>query len=438
MSAFKRTNVIFTAAIISYFPAWYYVHEIVCSNTWSRGMLLFSIMYIGLIELLCFLLDRKGSKESIVWALLYLLQSIAMYCWDMQSVLGFTQILFWHLSAVYYALARCGGLSENRTGRMLIADLCAGIFILPWKNIFLRIRTIAAYISCVNQDIRKTAAGLLTAAISLLCLIFVFTQLSQASSSFAYLTDSALRLFSRMLNINSILYILFSLPVGMWLFGLIGGTLNRDDPVFSCEKIDQWVNTHQMCSFLPSSILLILLNAVYLLFFGLSVQEFLAASSQGLSAPHAASFAVSGFYQLCNMVIFNTMILSVIGAFAKSKNSNSVLRTSSFVFSLCSILFALLDFGKLYTYIHLYGITERRFTAFFALIWLLGLSILMLISQNKPVNVKRIAFLSLVIGFTVLSLFNISSIVDAMNSRYTSDINEVIHANIAESPKANF
>ncbi len=424
----KRTDVFFTAAIISYFPAWYYVHEIVCSNTWASGMLIFTIMFVGLIELWCRMMNCRGSRESIIWAALYLLQSIAMYCWSIQDVLGITQILFWHLSAVYYVLARCGGLSENRTGRMLIADLCSGIFILPWKNIFLRIRTIAGYIASMNKGIRKTASILLTAVIIPICLAFVFSQLSQASTSFAALTESAVQLLSSLFNLNSILYILLSLPVGMWLYGLIGGTLIRNEPVFSYEKTDQWTNAHQMHSHLPASVLLILLNAVYLLFFGLSVQEFVTASIQGLSAPHAASFAVNGFYQLCNMVIFNTLILSVIRHFAKTQESNAVLRISSTASSLCSILFALLDFGKLYAYIHLYGVTERRFVAFFALMWLLGLSLLMLFSLYKPIDVKRIAFVSLMIGFTVLSTLNISSTANSLNGNRTASIHEVMHA----------
>lgn len=424
MKSNKLEKVFFIAAMVSYLPAWYYVRYVLFFNPLAElfpapSYLIFACMFMALIEVWCRTMERCGSKESGLWAVLYLMQSAALciYGYHLED-LGILQALLWHLTAVYYVLARCGGLSQKRTGGMLGLDLCYGMLVLPWKNFFLRVRSLFHGFEHFKQDGKHLTAVILTIAAALCCVIFAVNQLAQADHSFAQAADSFSQFFEQLFSSDFWIYFLISLPVGMWLFGLIGGCIKAEHSCFDSSRTASWLQSHRLIPVWSMAFILIVLDALYVLFFAISISGYLQAVQTQLAAPDASSYAVNGFYELCRILLFNGILLGVRFKFTDADHQQgNLLKISSVVLTICSIAFALLDFGKLMVYSNLYGVTPRRFLAFFSLLWLLGMAILMLIRNFRVLPLVRIGFLAMMIGFSFLCLMDCEEIIFQLNQK---------------------
>lgn len=145
--------------------------------------------------------------------------------------------MVWHLFAVWYVLARCGMLAQGQSGSLAPLDALAGFVLLPFGNFFLRARTVFAALHTHLQDrtrTRKVLHLIVTAAVTLALCGVAWGLLAAADANFAALGQQVSDWWSRLLNnvrfIDQLMYILPSLPVGAWLYGVVGGSLRREAP----------------------------------------------------------------------------------------------------------------------------------------------------------------------------------------------------------------
>lgn len=105
--------------------------------------------------------------------------------------------------------------------------------------------------------------------------------------------------WSRLLNnvrfIDQLMYILLSLPVGAWLYGLVGGSLRRKAPPTTAQQCAAVLENCRIVPRTTAVAAVMALCGVYALFFAVQAGEWLAAAPLGLDAPDTAAFAVNGF-----------------------------------------------------------------------------------------------------------------------------------------------
>ena len=420
MKKYSLEKVLFIAALISYLPAWYYTRSILLGSGES-AYLVFACIYLLLNELLARSFQRTGSRESGLLASLYLIQSAALAVYGYHpEMMGGLQAACWHLTAVYYILARTGMLTEGQTGPLLGLDLLSGLFILPWSGFLLRLKSLLAGLKGLRMSSRHTLGVLAAAAGALLLVLFAWGQLAEADSGFQMLGSGILQRISDFLSSWQLQPdVLLSLPVGMWLFGLSVSALKRSNPVFSANVCTGWMRRRALPAY-AAILPLASLSLLYAVFFTASVSGFISTAASRQALRMAPSLAVDGFYQLCRVELLNVALLGFLQCFLPAEMlSQRRMRALEALFSCFSIGFAILAGAKLGLYASLYGYTPRRVLAFFLLLYLLAEIILLICRIFRVLPAVRISFYLALCGFSLAAMLNTEGFILQKNmSRY--------------------
>lgn len=470
----RETTVFRAAALISYAIGYLYVRFVLFGTAESMERfwpLLFCILLTAAVEIFSRTAEKRGSEpsadspvkgnlpEAAFFAACALVQSAA---YAVRGLHGDTfapvQIFFWHFTLIYYILCRTGMLSAGHSGILFLPDAFAGLFWLPWSNIFLRIvcvfrrgksagmpqNTGFLRSSCgagkggqkegmapekgqtENESLKKVSPGrhvrlqkvltaLLSAAAAILVCSYAWSELSGVTNSFAGIGISLSDFFREWFRGNFIQrilwdflpYFLISLPVSAWLFGLTGGGLLRRNPPVEEEKIRKETAGLHLLPGWSACMIFGTLTAVYLLFFAVSVREIGGQIlSVRLSVTDACLYAVSGFWQLVRVVSLNFVLLLFSCLFFRvplwEEKRTRILVTVQFA---CSLLFGLLAFWKLFVwYLGTFGTTPRRALSGWMVLMLLLWTVLALIRFYRKIPAARIAVLAAAASFSALCL----------------------------------
>ena len=455
------------AALCSYGIGYLYIKNLWDGPDWTSGILFFTILFILCTECFAFAAGRTPAKlraagisswEGIFFAVCALVQAAAMYGYGLHMDMGAAQVFMWHTTMVVYVLTRTGMQVSGRIGPLFLLDFLQGFFALPFGNIHLRIVSIfrgvrketgtdstSAPALPAPQD--GTVPALPEAAPAPLpkgrysrsekCLIavgvlfgilltaVVWSELTGVSSAFAGLDfgiAKALRSFYEIYLSDFfddfIPKFLFSIPVGAWLFGLVGGSLRRSRPVFTEAEFENASRPWHAFPVITLYIVSGMLAAVYALFFAVSIRELLGLVN--ITAPAASKLAVNGFWQLVRIVMINIATLGVYSLFLKGSETNAagsetgwsgvprVFLTVQFAFTTA---FALLAGWKLFgIYIGLFGPTPRRMLSGWFLLVLLLACVLILVRLYKKTAAARIVLLAAAASFSVLCCLPVARI----------------------------
>lgn len=391
------------AALWSYLPAWLYVRYILFAGTWPGwGMPLFTALHIAAVDILAGTMRRKGSRESVFWAVCWAVLGVGMAVYGAQpGGLGLWQMLAWHAFAVWYTLARCGMLAAGQSGILLWLDGIAGFFTLPFGNFFLRVRALWQGARGLvrrrakgGPGAKKRAAVVLgSAALALVLCAVAWGQLCAADENFARL-GGALFAWPRWDFgwdiVEWLFYFVPSLPVGAWLYGLAAGGLKREAAPVTAQKFYAWLAPLQKLPPLTVYLTLGALCGVYALFFGVQAYTFgstaLAAGTLALTGAQASRFAVNGFWELCRVLLLNFAVLGGIRFLGPQLRQRRPVKALCAVYCVFGLGFAALAAAKLGAYVRLYGYTPRRVIsgwflcvlgvwALLALLWVLGVRV---------------------------------------------------------------
>ena len=317
------------------------------------------------------MLHRKTvrSAESFVWLGCFVCACVGetmgrFGVWD-----GMQQGLFLHIFFVWWVLSRSGKLLEGKSGHLLPADALNGLILLPFGNFFLRVRTLCAGLRQIlpprDAERRKRSVWTLLAAALCICLFVGAVRLLMAADDgFLRLAERIAVWFRADWELEVLLRFLFSLPVGAWLFGLIGGAERM--PAERLEKqrgaIAAFLERLKKVSGGFWTAVIAVFSALYLVFFVIQGSYLFGAFTRTLPEGFIVSqYARQGFFELCRVMALNFALLWLVTRMA----SQETMERRSFAW-LCvlllaeSMVFAIIAFSKLVLYISCFGFTPLR------------------------------------------------------------------------------
>lgn len=232
------------------------------------GRLLFAVLFIAGTEIFARLLgvtydEIKKRNNSVVEPVIYLIcilvQSLAYVIWPESSAWSFClmQEFMWHFTFIYYVLARTGSLAAGKSGIMFAFDFVQGVFVYPLANYILGPASIfhveketvmgpngyPIQVPKKKKDNSNTVKTVLIVGVSVfvaftICAIAI-SELSIVSDTFA---EFGRAIFDGidyfMANISEeVTFIMWSVPVSLYLFGLVGGALKRKRHIYHLKEL---------------------------------------------------------------------------------------------------------------------------------------------------------------------------------------------------------
>lgn len=362
------------------------------------------------------------SKEHLFWLVCTLLIAVAMATGRCRAVEGWCYLAL-HGFAAYWAICRTDMLTDGKTSEFLPFDLLNTFIIQPFGNFFLRIVTLfyclrGAVSRLTHRDAdspHRFKNGLITLLVVLIALpVFLLAGnlLGQADEAFARLWQSIGSFFTftwqrpRWIG-EFLLRFLFGLPVGAYLFGLVGGCYRREARILDTQT--GHIILEQM-RFAPMKVLSAVMAAfigLYLLFFGVQASHLLGAFFSIVPGKLTASqYARQGFFQLCEVMAINFALLGAAAVCGKAPlRKHRILRIFGTVLMVESIFLAITAAGKLALYIHRFGFTALRLLSMWGILVLTAGCLLSIASLYKPCGAARKWVLFAAATFTLLCFY---------------------------------
>lgn len=390
------------SALVSYGIGFLWVCSALFGFPWMRShandhifLLLFAAVFFFWAG---FSLKHKTHlQEHWFWMVCTLLIGLAIAMKRLRAV-DACGYLAMHGFAAYWVLCYAGILAERETSPFVPLDLMEAVVISPFGGFFLRIITVAQSIKrrlmtnenrSLNWKTWIVSACILLAALPLF--VFAGDLLGQADKAFADLADGFLSFFTLEWEcpvwlMDTGFQFLFGLPVGAYLFGLVGNAYRMDASRFWAKDMKRQL---EGLRFAPMGALIAVFSAfctLYLVFFGVQARHLLGAFYGNVPGTlTAAQYARSGFFQLCKVMCINFLLLALAAKLGKTGiRENKALKLLSGALMVESIFLAITAASKLGLYIHRFGFTSMRLLSFWGIGVLTMGSILALCSLRKP------------------------------------------------------
>ena len=305
----------------------------------------------------------RANWERWVW-LAALILCVVPPLWGGNKVWEGRSILFVHGFAIYYTLCRAGVLTEARTSHLLPADAFYGTIVYPFSNFFLRFRVLGTFPKKREKPggmtILWSCLAILAAAVAF---ILAYILLTEADTGFANLTQSLFR-FDTLDAGPFLLRLLFSIPVGAYVFGLVAG-VGRESSQKIHERGTRICDAVARMRAVPVMVWIIMLAFFALLygtFFFVQGKYLFGAFTRTLPDDFTvAEYARQGFFELCKVMVLNFALLWLALRSAKtSPLSHTALRVLATVVLAESLLLAVTAGSKLWLYIDCFGFTPLR------------------------------------------------------------------------------
>ncbi|MBQ9685126.1 MAG: DUF4173 domain-containing protein [Oscillospiraceae bacterium] len=354
------------AALFMYVLAYLYVLAVLDGA--ERWQLWFALFTVGFMLLGLWLLrPAHPAGESWIWLGCLLIVSGRLLFPREHSVWDDGQTtLFAHGFAVWWVLSRGGTLLEGETSHLLPLDALDGLVLFPFKHFFLRVRCLwyglhdRLHRRGARTETLLWSLAALAAALGLLLL--ATSLLMRADAGFADMLGALRGLFSWRLDAVFFIRLLFSLPVGAWLFGLIAGSAREDQMTLRQRGADfnaKLALLHKVPSTLWTG-LTVLFSLVYLLFFFVQGRYLFGAFTRTLPEGFIVSqYARQGFFELCRVMAVNFALLWLVTRSSRGENRRAV-RLACTVLIAETLLFAVVAGSKLWLYISCFGFTPLR------------------------------------------------------------------------------
>lgn len=379
---------------ILYFGIGYFFLDAFLGNSWNNFKFFFFVLtYCGCVLIYTFSKQKRPAKESWFWLVIVLALGLPLEHW---ATLGLAQLFLLLLTAAYWTLSVTGCLlDQGKTSSLCLADAANACFIVPFCN--LKLPFSAMFQACKNtRSGKQVLSVLLGLLISVPVLGLILPQLGAADPHFA---DSLSRFFAHFSgNLSGyLLKFLFSLPISLYLFGLISGGLHRRcTDVLRADRLHQTAANMRVFPSVVALTPLFLLSLFYVLFIVLqSSYLFQAFAGKLPESMTYAEYARQGFFELCRISAWNLffLLLANIGC-KKNRLENPALRFANSLLAVLTLLLLATALSKMILYIQVYGFTLLRVITSTFLLWLAGVFVLFLLWQKKHLPIVRYALLS--------------------------------------------
>ena len=371
-----RDTLLFCIAIATYIFGHFYASLFVIYFAFAK----LAVFYIIIVETSAYFIHKERTKESILWATFLLFQGILL---GFDRSFEFEKLVFLHATVIYYTLCRFQRLSLPNTSETILLDFFQGWIIQPFSHIFARMIHVIKYI--LTHIRSKQIKTILFSIIILIPLVlFALGQLSAIDQNFSVLTNSLFRfIFHELISMN-FYRIIWSIPVGAYLFGLISSCILSEKPFISYDGCREFFLKKKVIPLISLRITTVVLLALYLAFFIFQLSDLPTV----LAAPTAQSsceYAVRGFWNFFRIMGLNIVLILALNFLIQKENTSNT-KIDTYILLFTTICFNLLACLKLGLYFFTYGYTERRVIALWLLVAIFISLILMIIRMHKKFN----------------------------------------------------
>lgn len=371
-----RDTLLFCIAIATYIFGHFYASLLVIYFAFAK----LAVFYIVIVEASAYFIHKERTKESILWATFLLFQGILL---GFDRSFEFEKLAFLHATVIYYTLCRFQRLSLPSTSETILLDFFQGWIIQPFSHIFARMIHVIKYI--LTHIRSKQIKTILFSIIILIPLVlFALGQLSAIDQNFSVLTNSLFRfIFHELISMN-FYRIIWSIPVGAYLFGLISSCILSEKPFISYDGCREFFLKKKVIPLISIRITTVVLLALYLAFFIFQLSDLPTV----LAAPTAQSsceYAVRGFWNFFRIMGLNIVLILALNFLIRKEDTSST-KIDTYILLFTTICFNLLACLKLGLYFFTYGYTERRVIALWLLVAIFISLILMIIRMHKKFN----------------------------------------------------
>ena len=371
-----RDTLLFCIAIATYIFGHFYASLFVIYFAFAK----LAVFYIVIVETSAYFIHKERTKESILWATFLLFQGILL---GFDRSFEFEKLVFLHATVIYYTLCRFQKLSLPNTSETILLDFFQGWIIQPFSHIFARMIHVIKYI--LTHIRSKQIKTILFSIIILIPLVlFALGQLSAIDQNFSALTNSLFRfIFHELISMN-FYRIIWSIPVGAYLFGLISSCILSEKPFISYDGCREFFLKKKIIPLISLRITTVVLLVLYLAFFIFQLSDLPTV----LAAPTAQSsceYAVRGFWNFFRIMGLNIVLILVLNFLIRKEDTSST-KIDTYILLFTTICFNLLACLKLGLYFFTYGYTERRVIALWLLVAIFISLILMIIRMHKKFN----------------------------------------------------
>lgn len=328
-----------------------------------------------------------------------------------------------HGIAAYWVLCRAGLLSEAQSGPFFLWDVFNALVVAPFGGIFLRAKTLFGTLwdACLavrrrrgkKLDTKNIWLSLFLILLALPVLVAAGNLLSGADAGFAAFWQGLgdllrfqwpeLPRWVRGVGDR----FLWSLPVGAYLYGLVGGSLCREKTVLDGKAAREHAEGLRVAPTGGLNVIFALFCGLYLVFFIIQAGRLFGAffgTVPGQST--AAEYAREGFFQLCQVMAINFGLLAAAAKLSRAPlRQNRVLKFFTLLLMGESLLLAITAGSKLWLYIDRFGFTARRLLSFWAVLVLAAGCIFAIASTLKPCRAIQKWIWFAAATFTLLCLY---------------------------------
>ncbi len=408
--------------LASYLVGYMYItqYSFSFSEYYNFHRMLFLIIFVAWVELTYYFVgekpERKVRIEPYFW--LFCLICVATvinldhgYIVRGDGLTEFFAGMFMHSLAIYWVLVRFDILIDGETGRFFLLDLFYGSIIIPIGNCLFREKIILTGGADLLKKgaTKKEGKGKILPTVfvifgSILLLLAVISLLSDTDENFAKIFDNMfLALDFNFYLVDHLYYLIFSIPIGGYLFGLVYGSQNKIRKAATANTIITSVQKFRTINPALLAAIVILFSAVYALYIGLQVSYFIGGFFGELPENFTyAQYARQGFFELCVIMGINLCLLFAVSKLTvKPLRQQKLLKITSLTFLVICMFFAITALSKLILYIDAYWLTALRLLSGWAILVLIVATVLSFITILKPIKAVRVLVYFAVTSFAV-------------------------------------
>lgn len=411
VSAFPKFESIDRMFAVIYLLVGYLFISVFSSFEIERNLSLFTIFYAAVVLIYLWGKEIRPPKESWFWLAVMLAVGVPYGFW---SVMYLFQILALTAVAAYWTLSVSGRLLKGgRTSEWVFFDGWNALAAVPFCNFGSQLRVLFGR-EPGEEGEQKTSMGkaggiCLGILITVPVLVIILPLLVSADAGFqslmgdlAYYTSANLtEIFVRMI---------FAIPVSFYLYGLVfGGFYGRHTDHFQEDKLKAAAKSVRK---VPDTAICTVLTAmclIYCLFIGLQGSYLFSAFAGKLPPDFTYSeYARRGFFELCEIGVWNLIFAGCAGAFSKSsRREQKGLGGLMTLLAVLTLLLLVTAVSKMGMYIRVYGLTVNRILPLVFMLWMGIVFVCMILGQWKTFPAVRFCVMTGAVMFCLLCIFPI-------------------------------
>lgn len=359
----------------------------------------------------------KLSPLEIFFMLCIILISLTFFLY-VDPGLMFFNIIFSALLIACHTITKTGNNLHSWYDKSFIKDILYGLFYRPFKYILKPFSYLSELFSkrVKNQKCRAITKVILGIIIALPILIVVLALLSSADMIFSNVLSGFTNILINMNLTDFMLRLLIAFIAALLVFSYLFSLLikSQNAATFSKDRIPT-----AGIDFLIVTTVLILINAVYLLFTFIQFTYLFGSLSLNLPKNFTyAQYARRGFFELVAVTLINLSILLIVINYTKISSSIEKLffKVLNSILIACTAVMLFSAHFRMTMYEKVYGYTYLRVVTHGFMFFILALLIVTIIKiwYEKLILLKWYLILA-VIAYLILNFSNINALIAKNN-----------------------